>query len=241
MTGPSQLQATVRPEKPHSLPAMKIPRHSGQPSTTVKGVTFRPVKNVPTGGISTKQRLTQAALAPVKPKSVSSIEVNPSKKVTKPLPGRSNTSNMMNLSFKKGPQPIVIPGSNQSGSSYPSAPNPRADMGTPTQSSALPPLFSQPTTPPAASVVLDTDLFSSSPMDMLPPIIDTNSPSHSTLAMPTGVLNLSDLPIGEPSSRPMLVSVFFVLFSVLIHLQCSNPVEVLTEAEKFLQEIMPER
>src|SRR5258705_9704909 len=77
--GAPQSEATSHPKKPSKLPSIKIPRRSSH-STTPKETTFQPVKNVPTGGISTKQRLTQAALAAVKPKAVSAIEVTALKK-----------------------------------------------------------------------------------------------------------------------------------------------------------------
>lgn len=201
-----------------------------------KAATFKPVKNVPSAGISTKQRLSQTALAAVKPKSVSALESGSTKKM-KPLPGRANNQSLMNLSFKKGPQPVVIPNSNHAGSSnlsplkYPGA------VRTPSQS----PVSQQMRVTPPADLMFDAETISASPLNLSPSAAHIDSSNHSVAA----TLNeLFDMPMSEVSSPPcatMLVHLFLTLFSFLTSRRCSNPIEMLSEADKFLQEIMPER
>ena len=62
-------------------------------------------------GISTKQRLAQAALTMAPPKDIGSSTSKPKPKSSVPLPTRTTSNPLGNLSFKKSnpPTPIVIP------------------------------------------------------------------------------------------------------------------------------------
>lgn len=93
-------------------------------------------------------------------------------------------------------------------------------------------------------MVFDTDAISQSPLNMSPPTIDTNLPSRATAAAPVDIFGLASLPIDElrpPANATMLaVRVLRSIFHSNSRL-FSNPAEMLSEADKFLQEIMPER
>jgi hypothetical protein len=172
------------------------------------------------GGISTKQRLGQGALAPVAPKAVPASELNPSKKGSKPLPTRATTSTLMNLSFKKVPPPIHIPSTGtgiQPGSPPTSAQqSPTYPMltGTPVLQSPQIGFSSQAGTPPGSSVF--AEVLTASPISMSPKF--SASKSTPTLA-PVSMVNTKAPATDQSMSIDGTVSAFlvFAFFFVLLN------------------------
>jgi len=177
-------QPAARPEKSISLASVKIPRRSN-PHDKIAGMESTNIRS--SGGISTKQRLGQGALAPVAPKAVPASELNPSKKGSKSLPTRATTSTLMNLSFKKVPPPILVPSTGMQPGSAPTSAqqSPTYPMlsGSPVLQSPQIGFSSQAGTPPGSSIF--GEVLTVSPINMSP----TFSASKSTPTAPVSMVN----------------------------------------------------
>jgi len=88
------------------VPAKPTLRTLPQKASEAKIANMPTLVSAPVGGISTKQRLAQGALAPTLPKDV----VN-TKTKAKPLSGRTNSSSsqLLSLRFKKKHDSIPVP------------------------------------------------------------------------------------------------------------------------------------